>query len=132
MRTWVVGAAVLALCSTYTERPASRLEVEVAEVTPQDCRRVEGSQLGALPLEVNVGGATVRFAEWTMEDENATGFVGFAALLPSDVTFTVEAGDDTFTSASSRWLHPAGVSARHIDAIVFCGPSRPVTVASAE
>ncbi|HEY0880860.1 MAG TPA: hypothetical protein VGD87_04990, partial [Archangium sp.] len=89
MRTWVFGAAVLALCSTYTERPASRLEVEAGELAPEECRRVEGAQLGALPLEVNVGGATVRFSEWTMENEESTGFVGFAAQLPRDVVFTV-------------------------------------------
>lgn len=123
MRNVIIGAAVLALCGTTSEPPASRLELAVGEVVTQTCTRVEGKDLGALPLEIEVGGKTVRFAEWTTADELATDYLGFATQLPADVTFTVEAGDRTFKSASPRWLHPLGFSGPRvhgIDAVTFC------------
>lgn len=123
MRNIIIGAAVMALCGTTSQAPAPKLELNVAKVVAETCTRVDGSSLGALPLEIEVGGKTVRFAEWTTADELSTDFVGFAAQLPADVTFTVEAGDRTFRSASPRWLHPLGVSGPQvhgIDAVTFC------------
>ena len=127
MRNVIVGAALIALCGTVPETPASRLEAAVSEVSLQTCKRVEGQDLGSLPLEVELGGKTVRFAEWTTADELSTQLVGFAAQLPVGVTFTVEAGDRTFTGASSRWLNPEGVSGPRvhgIDALTFCTQAR--------
>lgn len=123
MRNVIVGAAVLALCATVSPAPASRLAISVAPVTVESCTRVEGKSLGALPLEVEVGGKTVRFSEWTTADELATDLVGFATQLPADVTFTVEAGERTFRSASPRWLNPLGITGPRvhtIDAVTFC------------
>lgn len=123
MRNVIIGAAVMALCGTTSLAPASRLELPVGHVMAQTCTRVSGASLGALPLEVEVGGKTVRFAEWTTADELSTDLVGFAAQLPSDVTFTVEAGERTFKSSSPRWLHPLGVQGPQvhgIDAVTFC------------
>ena len=133
MRNVIVGAAVLALCATVSPAPASRLEISVAPVTVESCTRVEGKSLGALPLEVEVGGKTVRFSEWTTADELATDVVGFATQLPADVTFTVEAGERTFESDSPRWLHPAGVSGPRvhgIDAVTFCTQGHRPTLAT--
>jgi transposase InsO family protein len=127
MRNVIVGAAMVVLCGTARELPASTLEATVFEVSVQDCKRVEGTELGALPLEVEVGGKTVRFAEWTTADELSTEVFGFAAQLPADVTFTVQAGERTFTSTSPRWLHPLGVAGPRthaIDAVTFCAQSR--------
>lgn len=123
MRNGIIGAALMALCGISTEPPAATLEAPVGVLTLQTCTRVDGRQLGALPLELEVGGKTVRFAEWTTADELATDVVGFATQLPPDVTFTVEAGERTFKSASPRWLHPLGVwgpGVHGIDAVTFC------------
>ena len=130
MRNVIVGAAVLALGATAVHleqsretAPASQLEISVGRVTAETCTRVEGKSLGALPLEVEVGGKTVRFSEWTTADELATDLVGFATQLPADVTFTVEAGERTFRSASPRWLNPLGITGPRvhtIDAVTFC------------
>jgi len=104
------------------EAPASRLQVSAVPVATQ-CATVMGSQLGALPLEVEVAGHTVRFTEWTMADEAASDFIGFAASVPGSVQFTVRAGERTFSGTGSRWLHPAGFAGprvRGIDAVTFC------------
>ena len=133
MRNVIVGAAIIALCGSASELPASTLEATVGEVSVQTCTRVDGKDLGALPLEVEVGGKTVRFAEWTTADELATDVVGFATQLPADVTFTVQAGERSFQSDSPRWLHPAGVSGPRvhgIDAVTFCTQSRLNTLAA--
>lgn len=133
MRNVIIGAAVLALCGTTAgETPASTLEATVAEVSVQTCKRVEGADLGALPLDVEVGGKTVRFAEWTTADALATDVIGFATQLPAEVTFTVLAGDRTFQSSSPRWLHPLGVSGPRvhaIDSVTFCTQARSATLA---
>ena len=104
------------------ESPASKLEVSAVPVAAQ-CATVTGAQLGALPLEVEVAGHTVRFTEWTMADEAASDFIGFAASVPGGVQFTVRAGERTFSGTGSRWLHPAGFAGprvRGIDAVTFC------------
>ena len=123
MRNIIIGAAVLVLCGTTSQTPASTLEISVGTVAAETCTRVDGKSLGALPLEIEVGGKTVRFSEWTTADELATDLVGFATQLPTDVTFPVEAGERTFHGASPRWLHPLGVAGPQvhgIDAVTFC------------
>lgn len=123
MRNVIIGAAMVALFSSAEQAPATTLDATVGEVSVQACTRVSGKDLGALPLEVELAGKTVRFAEWTTADELSTEVYGFAAQLPADVTFTVEAGERTFEGASPRWLHPLGVSGPRvhaIDAVTFC------------
>lgn len=123
MRNLIFGAAVLALAGSATQLPASAVETNARQVMVQTCTRVDGKNLGALPLEVDVGGKIVRFSEWTTADELATDVVGFATQLPQGVTFTVQAGERTFESSSPRWLHPLGVSGprvQGIDAVTFC------------
>jgi len=132
MRNVIIGAAVIALCGTASQLPASTIQTTAAEVIVQTCTRVDGKDLGALPLTVEVGGKTVRFAEWTTADELGTEVFGFATQLPADVTFTVQAGERTFHSASPRWLHPLGVSgprAQSIESVTFCTQPRGTTVA---
>jgi hypothetical protein len=132
MRNVIVGAALIALCGTVPETPASRLEAGVSEVSLQTCKRVEGPDVGSLPLEVELAGKTIRFAEWTTADELSTEVVGFAVRLPAGVTFTVEAGDRTFDGAAPRWLHPDGVSGPRvhgIDALTFCTQARQPAIA---
>lgn len=87
------------------------------------CTAVEGPMLGQLPLDIELGGEAVSFGEWTMPDERSTDLVGFAASIPSDVTYTVKAGDDEFRSGSPRWLNPFGVAGPRVHAIeriTFC------------
>ncbi len=111
------------LSGCLSSKPAARLEATGAPIAVEVCRRVEGSALGALPLELDVGGHTVRFAEWTTAEEGGRTYFGFAAQVPAGVRFTVEAGERTFVSASPRWLHPMGVTgprAAPIESVTFC------------
>jgi hypothetical protein len=87
------------------------------------CSTIDGALLGQLPLTVELGGEAITFAEWTLPDEVSGDFVGFAASIPSDVSYTVKAGTDEFRSASPRWLNPHGVAGPRvhgIDRITFC------------
>jgi hypothetical protein len=67
----------------------------------------------------------VRLEEWTQADASSATVVGFAARLPSDVVFTVKAGDEEFEGRSGRWLNPHGVSGPRVH------PIREVTFCSA-
>lgn len=91
------------------------------------CADVDSSLLGRLPLTIELGGEPVVFGEWTMPDEQSVDLVGFAASIPSDVSYTVKAGDDSFRGASPRWLNPFGVAGPRvhgIDRITFCRATR--------
>lgn len=112
-------AAVIVLCGCAKDVRSGLM----SPTRDHQCTRVEGPAVGALPLEVEVGGRKVRFTEWTMPDALSTEIVGFAAQLPPDVEVTVQAGEQTFVGASSRWLHPKGVSGpgvHGIDALTLC------------
>lgn len=99
------------------------LVVPVNQSAPEGCARVSADDVGRLPLELNVGGQPVLFAEWTATDETQTELVGFAAQLPANVVYTVRAGADVFVGQGSRWLHPAGLvgpKVHGIDQVTFC------------
>ncbi|MEW6432918.1 MAG: hypothetical protein AB1730_15555 [Myxococcota bacterium] len=101
----------------------SQLVVPVNQPAPDGCARVSAGDIGSLPLELDVGGRTVRLAEWTATDETQEEFVGFAAHLPGDVVYMVRAGDDVFLGSGARWLHPAGLvgpKVHGIDQVTFC------------
>lgn len=87
-----------------------------------ECVRLEGSQIGQLPLTLTVGGQTVALKEWKATDITATELIGFTAEAPEAVRFEVEAGGATF-EAGANWLHPAGVigpQVKAIDALTIC------------
>lgn len=115
----VITAVVIVLCGCAKDVGSGLM----SPTRDHQCTRVEGPAVGALPLEVEVGGRKVRFTEWTMPDALSTEIVGFAAQVPPDVEVTVQAGEQTFVGASSRWLHPKGVSGpgvHGIDALTLC------------
>lgn len=133
MRNVIVGAAVLAIVNAFPPEPATQLEVSAGELSLPTCTRLTRASIGALPLEVELGGQRVRFREWTLADELSTEPVGFAAEVPAGVSYTVEAGGRTFHGASPRWLHPSGVSgprSHGIDGLTLCAVARAITVAS--
>jgi len=119
MRSILIAVLLLVGCDRVAQTAAA-LPAPVAVTT---CASIEGAQLGRLPFSLALGDEAITFAEWSVPDEHSTDVVGFAAHLPGDVTFTVKAGDDEFHSASSRWLHPRGVSGprvRPVERITFC------------
>jgi len=133
-----LGAALTAGCLRTSPKDAPvtsvaptcrALVVPVNQPAPEGCARVSADQLGQLPLELDVGGRTVRLAEWTATDETQAELVGFAAQLPADVIYAVRAGGDVFVGGQPRWLHPAGFAgpkAHGIDQLTFCRlPPRP-------
>lgn len=101
----------------------SELVVPVNQAAPEGCARVSMDDIGRLPLDLNVGGQVVHFAEWTATDETQAELVGFAAQVPPGVVYTVRAGNDVFVAQGSRWLHPAGLvgpKVHGIDQVTFC------------
>ncbi|MBS1151280.1 MAG: hypothetical protein H6Q89_2978 [Myxococcaceae bacterium] len=89
---------------------------------PAECVRLSGSQIGQLPLVVDLAGQRVEFTEWKATDITATELIGFTAQAPTDFHFTVEAGGSKFP-ATANWLHPAGVvgpQVRPIRALTIC------------
>ncbi len=95
-------------------------EAPVAEEVA--CVRLSGTQIGQLPLVVNVGGQKVEFVEWKATDITAQSLVGFTAQAPREVRFTVQAGTETFDT-TANWLHPLGVvgpRAHRISALTVC------------
>lgn len=99
------------------------LVVPVNQAAPEGCARISAEDIGQLPLELDVGGQTVRLAEWTATDETQVDVVGFAAQVPAGVVYTVRAGGDVFVGAQPRWLHPAGLvgpKVHGIDQVTFC------------
>ncbi|MCC6337290.1 MAG: hypothetical protein IT380_25260 [Myxococcales bacterium] len=105
------------------------LVVPLHQPAPDGCARISLDDVGRLPLELNVGGRTVKLAEWTATDETQAELVGFAAQLPSDVIYTVRAGADVFVGGEPRWLNPNGLvgpKVHGIDQVTFCRlPPRP-------
>ncbi len=86
------------------------------------CVRLE-REVGQLPLEIKVGDQTVRFVQWKAADEKATELIGFTAEIPSDVHWTVEAGDERFDGNGDDWLNPHGVvgpKVKPIRAMTLC------------
>jgi hypothetical protein len=121
-----VLAVVLCALACAQPEPGAAARSPAARAAPLRCTRVAGPEVGRLPLEVDVGGRTVRLQEWTQVDERSTAVVGFAAQLPADVSYTVHAGEGRYRAQSPRWLHPEGVAGPRvhgIDAIDFCRPA---------
>jgi hypothetical protein len=88
----------------------------------QACVRLE-REVGQLPLEVKVGEQTVRFVQWKAADAAASELIGFTAEIPSDVHWTVEAGDERFDGNGDDWLNPHGVvgpKVKPIRAMTLC------------
>jgi hypothetical protein len=114
------------LLAAACARPAAFTVARAATEPPAPtCTRIAGAALGRLPLELDVGGRTVRLTEWTQADATSEAVVGFAAQLPGSVSYTVEAGGERFAGQAPRWLHPRGVAGPRvhpIEAIDFCRP----------
>jgi hypothetical protein len=126
MTRFLIGVLAV-LGFTEAQAPAAQVDAPTQFVATT-CTRVSGKYIGSLPLVVEVGGRTVRFAEWTTADARSNGVVGFAAELPSGVDVTIEAGDVAYSTTDSRWLHPLGVSGAKvhpIDALSFCSALAP-------
>jgi hypothetical protein len=104
---------------------APRFDAEVRPVRTEVCAAVS---IGLLPQEVEVGGRSVRFTEWTMDQEGGD-VVGFAAQLPEGVRAELRVGDVTFTTQRGRWFHPA---LRKLDAMSLCGAQVEPVVAMRE
>jgi hypothetical protein len=74
-------------------------------------------EVGALPLDVQVGGVQVRFTEWMAKDAEATELIGFRASASGQVSFVVVAGGERFQGHGSAWQHPRGVVGTRVHGI---------------
>lgn len=120
MRVLTLGLLALTGC---VAAPAARLEATAKPLVVEQCVALRQSQVGALPLELELGGARVAITEWILADEEATSAIGFRASVPSGVSFHVRAGADVFSGAGGQWLHPrgfAGPRVAGIDQVTFC------------
>ena len=106
-----------------------RLVVRAAGPLPAACTRLEGGDIGKLPLVVKAGAQQVVIDEWAARDVSGRELIGFAAELPGDVAYVVRAGDSTYADISPRWLNPAGVvgpRSQPISQLTFCHVPRRV------
>lgn len=91
---------------------------------PEGCVRIEGGQIGALPLTINIEGAVITITGWTDKDGEPDEKVGFTFTSSGgSVAYAVKAGGRTFAADSSQWVHPAGTGgseASGISNITFC------------
>jgi hypothetical protein len=119
----LTALGILALTFLGTGRQADPASPKAS--TPQRlkaCVRLE-HEIGQLPLEVKVGDRVVRFVQWKAADEKATELIGFTAEVPSDVRWTVEAGQERFEGDGDDWLNPHGVvgpKVKPIHAMTLC------------
>ncbi|MBK7862990.1 MAG: hypothetical protein IPJ65_31160 [Archangiaceae bacterium] len=85
------------------------------------CVRV--TQIGALPLTVEVDGLKVQFTEWMAKDVDASELIGFRVSAPAPVHFVVRSGRETFEGQGNRWVNPHGVvgsTVHPIDSLEVC------------
>ncbi|MBL8957002.1 MAG: hypothetical protein JNK82_39885 [Myxococcaceae bacterium] len=84
---------------------------------------VKVTEIGALPLTVQVADVKVTFTEWSAKDADAKELIGFRATSTGTVSFVVRAGAETFEAHGLSWLNPHGVVGRHvlpIDGLEVC------------
>jgi hypothetical protein len=115
----VMALGFLGVGRQAQQQPATKA-TEAAKV--KACVRLE-HEVGQLPLEVRVGDQTVRFVQWKAADEKATELIGFTAEIPSEVHWTVEAGNERFDGNGDDWLNPHGVvgpKVKPIRAMTLC------------
>jgi len=123
----VAAAAVAVACARPMPRAAVAARAAPEPEEPR-CATLSGAALGRLPLELKVGGRTVRLVEWTQGDETSAEVLGFQAHLPFDVSYTVQAGGERFPGRAERWLHPRGLvgpRVHPIEGIEFCQAAGP-------
>lgn len=121
----IITRAILVLVfAVGTTQVVSERDAPAQGFVVEQCTRLAGKDIGALPLDIELAGQTVHFTGWTMIEEEGTNVVGFTARVPEGVSFVVQSGDETFAANTSRWLHPrfAEGSTRGVgvDAITFC------------
>jgi len=93
------GSLVVAVAGTAPK-------AAVAEPQPT-CVKV--TEIGALPLTVQVADVKVTFTEWNAKDIDAQELIGFRATATGSVSFVVRAGEERFETSSLQWLNPHGV-----------------------
>jgi hypothetical protein len=119
----LLSTAAVAVVACARPMPRAAVAPRTAPAEVRRCATLSGAALGRLPLELDVGGRTVRLVEWTQGDESTTEVLGFLAQLPADVSYTVQAGGERFPARTARWLHPRGLvgpRVHPIEAIDFC------------
>lgn len=128
MRAMTLG--FLALTGCVAAPPAARLESTARPTMVEQCVALRPGQVGALPVELDLGTSKVTIREWTLADEEATAAIGFRASVPAGVTYQVRAGGDVFPGRGEAWLHPRGFSGPRvhgIDGITFCRLAAPTS-----
>lgn len=113
--------------------PTCSASFDCSEEEPEEeegeCKKIEGSDIGANDLKVDLGSTTITITSWTSkekedgESEDPDEYVGFT--LDTDVCFVVKAGGDCFTGSGTSWSHPFGTSgpdAKGISNVTFCPP----------
>jgi hypothetical protein len=114
-------ALLVSLFSSLTISGAAAPEAPPAAAAIPVCTQV--TQIGTLPLNVEVDGIKVQFSEWMAKDVDAAELIGFRASATAPVRFIVHAGLETFEGQGDQWMNPHGVvgaSVRGITSLEIC------------
>jgi hypothetical protein len=87
---------------------------------PEGCVKIEGSQIGADNVVLDVNGVQVTITGWTEKEGGEE--IGFTYTASGGaIVYAVKAGTETFESDTTTWVHP-GEKAKGISNITFCVP----------
>ena len=88
-------------------------DASIVECT-NECPKIEGGDIGADGVTLEVDGETVTFVSW-QEKEDDGGYIGFT--LDVSASFIVKAGNTCYAGEGTSWTHPAGTSGPEASAI---------------
>jgi cysteine-rich repeat protein len=92
---------------------------------PDECPKIEGSDIGKAGVTLEVNGQIVTFVSFQPKEDDG-GFIGFT--LDTSASFIVKAGQMCFAGEGTSWTHPGGTSgpdANAISNIQICSVDEP-------
>jgi hypothetical protein len=99
---------------------ASLCAMRRGQVAP-GCVRLEGASLGALPLGVSPGAASVEFLEWPARDAAGEQLIGFRLASASKVAWLAELGRSAWAGNEAEFVYTRGLfSGAPLTALTIC------------
>jgi hypothetical protein len=115
----VVPASQLGVPATATAQ-ASLCAMRRGHVAP-GCVRLEGASLGALPLGVSPGAASVEFLEWPARDAAGEQLIGFRLASTTKVAWLAELGRSAWAGNEAEFVYTRGLfSGAPLTALTIC------------
>lgn len=85
------------------------------------CVRLEGKALGALPLGVAPGAASVEFLEWPARDARGEQLIGFRFASSAKVAWLAELGSSAWAGNEAEFVYTRGLfTGAPLTALTLC------------